>query len=318
MIVIVHIDYNQDFYIISNYIARIAVPFFFTISGYVFAKKIKNSTHSNYIKKLILTYFQLFVFYIPLGLIQLQSLSSSIVIDDNLINQIWHLIMVVFVYGSSYHLWYLPALIFSLSCLCHLFNKATTHTLLLASSILYIIGSLETYYYILPHNVQDIMSIYFKYFITTRNGLFFGLFFTTLGYYIERMNPQITQIKSKLMLASVALVIEWSIVNNLSQVRDYNFYITLIPFIYLLFNYSINTNISFDTRAFSKTSKLIYFYHIMIIYTLEFTFAQLNISLYFTNPLYRLALVLSVLFAFLEAPLEEIKIKIAKKIKQGI
>lgn len=36
----------------------------------------------------------------------------------------------------------------------------------------------------LPFRIKEIVSYYYKFFFTTRNFLFFGLFYVTLGYFI--------------------------------------------------------------------------------------------------------------------------------------
>ena len=294
IIVIVHIDYNQDFYIISNYLARVGVPFFFISSGYVFYKKIHQGVDNRYINNILHTYMKLFIIYIPIGVIQLKTLTSSnIIIGNTAINHIFQLIMVILVYGSSYHLWYLPAVIFSLSVIKFFYIKIRIEYMIILSFLFYLIGAFETYYGILPSQIQSIMSLYFQYFQTTRNGLFFGLIFVLIGFYLAKKNVRINNLKLKITLASLAMVMECIIVNALPNVRDYNFFLSLIPLVTLIFIGCLQVKTSFNTNFYAVASKQIYFYHVGVIYILQIMCRYLNIGIYDANSFFRL---ISVLF----------------------
>jgi len=294
IIVIVHIDYNQDFYIISNYLARVGVPFFFISSGYVFYKKIHQGVDNRYINNILHTYMKLFIIYIPIGVIQLKTLTSSnIMIGNTATNHIFQLIMVILVYGSSYHLWYLPAVIFSLSVIKFFYIKIRIEYMIILSFLFYLIGAFETYYGILPSQIQSTMSLYFQYFQTTRNGLFFGLIFVLIGFYLAKKNVRINKLKLKITLGSLAMVMECIIVNALPNVRDYNFFLSLIPLVTLIFLGCLQVKTSFNTNFFAIASKQIYFYHVGVIYILQMLCRYLNIGIYDANSFFRL---ISVLF----------------------
>ena len=81
--------------------------------------------------------------------------------------------------------------------------------LLIISFFLLIIGSFETYYGSLPVLVQWFLDKYFMVFITTRNFLFFGLFYVTLGYLIYGKKPLFARnALFGLLLSAIGLVVE--------------------------------------------------------------------------------------------------------------
>ena len=67
----IQLNSNLDFFF-TNVLLRIAVPFFFIVSGYFFYSnmKINNDYHKDYIKKIIISYVPWQVIYIVLDLIR--------------------------------------------------------------------------------------------------------------------------------------------------------------------------------------------------------------------------------------------------------
>lgn len=89
--------------------------------------------------------------------------------------------------GIYYHLWYFPALFFSI-CILSFWKKRWSISLLtFISFLLLIIGSSESYFGYFNDFWQNIFqTYYFSIFYTTRNFLFFGLFYVTLGYMMQK------------------------------------------------------------------------------------------------------------------------------------
>jgi surface polysaccharide O-acyltransferase-like enzyme len=174
--------YYLDFAI--DTFSRFSVPFFFISSGYLFARKLmsantKSVYFSRYTSKLIKIFACWFAFYWLYDLLvkilfqsfNIQSKSGILSYINESIN------LEVFVYGSSsgYQLWYLAALVWSILILFIFMNLNRLNLLLIISLILNGIG-------LFGQSYSGLISLPF----TTRDGLFFGLFYTTLGAVVAR------------------------------------------------------------------------------------------------------------------------------------
>ncbi|MFG6495098.1 acyltransferase [Fictibacillus sp. UD] len=179
-VVVIHVfplDGFTGYFIIDN-AARFAVPFFFAASGYFFAQKIKHEEASfhyfkSYIIKLVKLYLVWLIFYtsydVLLVLLEggaVQEKLRSYFEQFTLLNLIY--------YGkgtSGYQLWFLTALIWS-TIVIYIFFKFKQITVLFLISfglnLLGLLGQAYTMFNKFPIN-------------STRDAMFFGLFYTTLG-----------------------------------------------------------------------------------------------------------------------------------------
>ena len=179
LIILFHINiymkvvYKIDFIIITDVITRLAVPFFFTIAGFLIAQN--ENKGPNYIKNYLIELFKTYLFwsilYLPFGLRYIINLHIA-----------WYLypiaiLLGILYIGIYYHLWYFPALFFSI-CILSFWKKRWSISLLtFISFLLLIIGSSESYFGYFNDFWQNIFqTYYFSIFYITRNFLFFGLF----------------------------------------------------------------------------------------------------------------------------------------------
>ena len=101
-------------YFFVKILPRIAVPFFFAISGYYYIKKITKKGANikeifwNYTIKLLKVYSLWSLIYVLINFI------SSIGTEMNIFSFLKRTIINYFFYGSNYHLWFFPALFFAL------------------------------------------------------------------------------------------------------------------------------------------------------------------------------------------------------------
>lgn len=290
LIVIIHLDFKDEIKIVSYFFGRIGVPIFFVSAGYWYYRKLQTNNHRLYLKNTLNQYVYLFVLYLPIGIYQLNTMDVSVDIQT-LGDQIWQFIMVLTNYGSSYQLWYFPALIFSL-CLMTIFTKKNLNFGPLAIG-LYILGSLETYYYILPPNIQDFMNIYFRWFTTTRNGLFFGLVFVMMGCHISRDKPQVMDLTKKVFLSLGLLFVEVLFVRHTGSARDYNHYLALLPVVYYFFLWIKDIKVSFTTGHLDKLSKHFYLCHVAVIGILPFILSSLGLNHMWDDLSFRIVSVIS-------------------------
>ncbi len=246
LIIILHGEFlvyiNKDLhFVINDVIVRVAVPFFLIVSGYLVSIKSKNDSmyESRYIRNLVKNYSFWFLVYIPVlilsvfeykdlildvvGTLSLNTLSIVVLIPV--------VIVVAYFYmGSYYHLWYYPATFLSLGILKYWNKRKWNVRVLLGISFgLFLFGLTESYYGLLPGVLQGIVSSYMSIFYTTRNFLFFGLFFVVLGYVVGRID--LTKIKYsvyKLAFFVVLLVLESYLINDIERF-NLNFLLMTVP-----------------------------------------------------------------------------------------
>ncbi|TMU84082.1 acyltransferase [Bacillus sp. BHET2] len=269
-------------------LARFAVPFFFVSSGYLFGKKISINNNesvyfSGYIYKLMKIFICWFLFYLIYDLlIKTKFQSFNIYSFDEVMNYFkGNINLEVFFYGASsgYQLWYLVALIWSVFILFIFINLKKLNILLLVSFILNIIGLFSQSY-----------SGIFNLPVSTRDGVFFGLFYTTLGcffaYNKTEIMKKINKQKASRFLAAFIIFSVLQIVERLvtvfildGKIGDY--FIFTVPTTISLFLYvmskpelgkkSILTNIG-------KNSIGIYVIHVFFIKFINLMIDVLGVS----------------------------------------
>lgn len=281
LVICIHIHPLKDIspvvaYILDNGIARMAVPFFFTTSAFLLFKKInllnnnkdKVNILNKYLRRITILYLVWSMVYFPFTYINW--ISNDISISKDLILYIREILFL----GTYGHLWYFPALIFSICIVYFLQRRVRKKVLVIISIIIYILGIIYNFYpYIEKLSfvwINNLYLIYKSVFITSRNGLFFGIIFVTIGY----LHSQDNKIKSKkiyliLTVLSIILLIAESLLVKKITGNGSDMYIMLVPCIYfgfillLEFKYKANKLLSGLLRNIST-----------IMYTSQFLFIQ--------------------------------------------
>ena len=157
----------------NNIVTRICVPIFFIITGYFVAKKEKDNEDyiKSYIKKTIPLYLTWSLLYVPVIIVTMiqhlptinEYLAKINIALPLLVALIILLLPIVILLalcytGVYYHLWYFPAIIFSLLVLKKWKKKFNIKYLLVISFILLLFGATETYYGVLPFSVKKLLS----------------------------------------------------------------------------------------------------------------------------------------------------------------
>ncbi len=251
-------------WLISNGIARIAVPCFFVISGYYLHSKIDNNKA---IKKYLL---HIFIVYVVWLIIYLPTYYNTVEAHS----------LVTFAIMGYYHLWFLPALLLGILMLLALKKFIKNNNLLLLSGIILFITG-----YILEN-----CGLPYRAFC---NGIFFGFPFIVLGYYIQKkgyVNIRPLYLYMILFISLITLLIESY------QGYKTNIYHNLFLSLYILCPVLIiciqkGVNHSVEKYDISKLAAGIYFVHILV--------AGQIIPIAETNNIYRLPfiMIVSVLLA---------------------
>ena len=191
-IVVLHIEVLNEFpnsinWYVTRLLFRLAVPFFFVSSGFLYGNKILNQNYKlkeitkNYIKRLSIP----FIFWLAIGLIP--ELVSKY--TGSLLHRCKELFLysIFYPYGA---LWYIYALIFAIFILYFFYKKGKYLLPIILGYILYIFALLcNSYYFIIEKStyIKKIVDKYMEICISPRNGLFVGILFVSLGVYISKI-----------------------------------------------------------------------------------------------------------------------------------
>lgn len=185
------ISENLDFFV-TRIVARVAVPFFFMVTGQYILSDFYNQNRKNkpdaskiwnYIKKLFFMYIISIIIYIPIGIyaghyrgLDLLGAPKMLLFD-----------------GTFYHLWYFPACIIGVLLVYGMSRWLDIGMMTAIAVVLYIVGLLGDSYYGLTVKVPALNVIYnamFRAFSYTRNGFFFAPVFLVLGIRSEEYSKK--------------------------------------------------------------------------------------------------------------------------------
>lgn len=268
-------------------VCRIAVPFFFTTSGYFFFRKWVESDEENienlrhYLFRLFKIYGIWTVLYLPYTIWDHYKAGFSIVGFASYIRDF-------FLNGSYYHLWFLPALMLGTVIVFWLYKEKGLMFTLKVSIGLYVVGYLINVYTPIWESIPGIsflFAFFTKVFVTARNGIFFGPAFIALGLLMSKTN----RLPSKVSLMGfgvsfVVVVLEVVIYNALGILRDLtSMYIALIPAVYFLVNWLLTIKLPYKPiyKTLRTDSLLIYTSHILFAKILLGFMPNAHIVVYF-------------------------------------
>lgn len=170
--------------LIGSWLSNLAVPTFFIISAFFLFQKVDREKPDGavilgYCKKVLRMYLIWSVIYLPIDWYNWYHGQSSV----------WEGIrdyLQAFLFSSSIvQLWYLPALAVACLIVWALYTKGVKiWQILLITGCLFVIGVVGDNWYLnemLPHRVYLKLMTYIRYFLTMRNGLFYGSFYAAIG-----------------------------------------------------------------------------------------------------------------------------------------
>lgn len=214
---------NQINLFFSQYLCRLAIPFYFTCSGFLLFRKMN-------IKELNLNRIKTYCFRI------LRLLGT------------WTVILFV---GGTVQLWYLGALVVAVSLLTMLIKSGMRiRYIVLISVCLYAIGLLGDSYkgFLTMANsstVEKIISAYDMFFDTTRNGLFMGFIFVLMGAIMSNIKIKINAKISffGFLISMILLYFEKMLTKELFDSHSSNMYILLVPTAFFLLSFVTNIKV---------------------------------------------------------------------------
>lgn len=240
----------------AQVVARIAVPFYFMASGFFMDYSNRDKVKAWLINILKLTLIWSLI-YLPFRLPAYFSGQANIVMD------ILHL-------GVHVHLWYLPASIFAVLLLGFLIKHIKINFILLIGFILYVIGLFgDAYYGFSPlFGIEGLVDGYLAIFETSRNGLFFGFFFVSLGYSFKlqalKINPKLKLVG--FIFSFGLMFVEMLSLENAGIPIEYNMYLSIIPTVYFLFSLCLDNPSTEKPKSYKDLGSFIYFSHFLVLY----------------------------------------------------
>ena len=259
-------------FLVQDWLARVAVPFFFASSGYFLYRRTTLEQFSlgptkAFALRMLRIYVIWSVIYFPL------SVKTYIGDEKGLLHSIlWYFRSFLFE-GSYYHLWYLPAVILAVLLISFLLSKKVSpRQIMLAAAAFYLVGLLGQSWFGLIRPLQTGAPLVWrglklaqKVIRTTRNGLFDGFLFTGVGMlfaFYEIKLPRKTALTG--FLASMLLVLaEGLMLERAGFIRMHDAYLTL-P-LALFFAFALALELRLPMRPFYKDLQqlgtLIYFLH---------------------------------------------------------
>lgn len=259
-------------------VCRLAVPFFFTTSGFFFFRNYDSENedlNETRLKKALIRLFRIYliwtIIYLPYTIFDYTHTGFHI-------KYLFTYVRDFFLNGSYYHLWFLPALMLADVIVYCLYKKKGLNFTLLITFILYFVGYLINVYTPIWESIPGV-SFFFGFFTktlsTARNGIFFGPMFIAIGLLLSRTRRLPKKVSLIGFLISFVLFFaEVSIYRHFGILRDLtSMYICLVPAIYFLVNYLLKVNIPYR-KMFT-----ILRHDSLMIYTSHILFAKIFLAL---------------------------------------
>lgn len=273
-------DFSAFRMFITNTISPVAVPIFFTLSGFLFFRKAPD------IKKLKTQIGRILILYLVWSVIYLPwTIRGYMKSDVSLIDCCIDYIQNALFNGTSYQLWYLPALAFALAAVFFLCKCFSVGKMIVLSSVLYFLGCITDTYNFWFNDIQMLADIYRIVFVTTRNGLFFGIIFVFIG---KLLADQETRLKeyTKVFAVILGVAVVGCFLESYFLIRIYsktvinmNFMSVPLSVVVVALSVSLGRGIRIGRAVmFRRMSTIIFCVHPWIMSTLAFVLAHINFN----------------------------------------
>lgn len=267
LVVMIHTDplrglsESLNFWLI-NYVARVAVPLFFALSGYVLSRNIK--TKERYILKWsanlvsVLALWTL-VYWVYASLFEYPGSETG-----GRFQWSYEFILYSLLHGYL-HLWYLPSLLAGGILLYHLRN-VNRLKMLGVSTVLYALGLFAVSWS--PFSCQaidTILSPLQRYFDNVRNSPLNSLPFLLMGFYLEDRKPRYPA-KTMLILLALSWAAFFLEVRILAPrgPKGFDMYLSLLPIVFCVMALLQNSFGKGHNPFAAKVSLYIYLVHILV------------------------------------------------------
>lgn len=256
--------------VIGNWLSNLAVPVFFVIAGFLLFKKLTNTDWTiirRYVCRILKLYILWCIIYWPIDIYNWHQSGEPVLKTILFYFQ-------SFLFSSTItQLWYLPAL--ATACLIVWAGyKAGLKIwmLLLLTSLLFIFGCSCNNQYFLEHSprkIQEFIHWYAPIFLTTRNGVFYGSLYVTLGLWFSRKQWHMPP----LLAAAGSLIFLGVMYKEVSTFSNANMVFSAVPTVVCLVELAMGLK-GTSSRFFlflREQSQWIYFSHYYFIHLFSWT-----------------------------------------------
>ena len=283
LVVAIHVEpFSGDLaFYLNNCLARIAVPSFFILSAYFLFDKLKQN---NWNAKIFWKNEQHLAKYYGIWLL----LHSPIVLSrlweaaTDIPNYIWLVFQAVTLKGVYGALWFLPATMMAVALVYWIGKKWGPYPCLIVSFPLFFFAALETEYYTLIKDfawMETINQSLLAVFGWLANGLTFGFFFCSIGFYIAYTKDKQRSMSFDIIKAILSLVlvfVETTIIREYKLGVSYGAMLFLIPAVYYIVQILLrlpqtsNARLIHAAKYMQNLSLLIYPMHFAIMELMEY------------------------------------------------
>lgn len=183
--------------VVGAWLSNLAVPVFFITAGFFLFRKVDRQRQKEsrraiiqYGSRIFKLYLLWSVIYLPIDYINWRNGS-----DKDVIKAVTEYVKAFFFSSTTVQLWYLPALLIACVLVGTAYRKGVgIRQLSVLGALLFGIGCICDNWYFnqqLPMKLQRLLSLYFRYFLTVRNGIFYGFFFVALGLWFAKTKIKI-------------------------------------------------------------------------------------------------------------------------------
>lgn len=251
-------------FILTRAVARVAVPFFFMVTGFFVLGRPEKLRR--FLKRTALLYLACILLYLPLNLYSgaLSGLTPVGALRELLFE------------GTFYHLWYFPAVLLGAAIASLLMR---TRAGLAIAAALYVLGLLGDSYWGLISGVpwlSDVYEVIFSLAGYTRNGLFFAPLFLLLGARLRGREASGKGEAAGLGAALALVLCEALLLRHLGWQRHDSMYVFLPAVMYFLFSLLLAPR-GEATGWLSPFSMLVYVLHPWVIVLVRGAARQLGL-----------------------------------------
>lgn len=260
---------GADFFL-TRVLARIAVPFFFMVTGQFVVSGLLSGEASpkararlhRYLVKTSALYLFCILLYLPVGVYAGHYKELTI----------GAALRMLFFDGTFYHLWYFPACLLGVLLVYLMSRFLSLRAMTIVSAVLYVIGLLGDSYYGLVEKVPALAAVYgflFQISSYTRNGLFLAPLFLVLGAWMAgaAQGQDDRELSEKrLFLCSLSALCfalmtgEAFLLRHFELQRHDSMYLLLVPVMFFLYRFLLCVPAKSD-GAFRTASTWIYVLH---------------------------------------------------------
>lgn len=274
------LEFSPTFsFFVSQIISRIAVPFFFLISGYYF--EIERA--GRILRKHIVTYTIWSIpFFVYTFLVDFRHGGIVYAFKDCAVGFL--------LFGSTEPYWFFPALIISLLLILVLSRKAPHWVIWIVSLILYIVGVLGgAYYHAVGINVPVLSVLYeWKLYTPFRRIVLMGFPFTLLGYSLRRWCRSFTWAgkPSLVIVMAVLFFVEAAFIHHFHLGRDNITTLALYPLMISIMAFLIEKPMADQTtlgKVFRTLASITYLFHPVLLLAVKIASLELSTTAQFVS-----------------------------------